>query len=76
MLLFIFYAHLNCFTVSWHILCRLVLFTAFWDCCGHFVYFYPFWYVWTKKNLATLFCRMQLVSVPIKDRCFKRLAMD
>jgi hypothetical protein len=22
--------------------------------CGHFVYFFPFWYVWTKKNLATL----------------------
>jgi hypothetical protein len=22
---------------------------------GHSVYFFPFWYVWTKKNLATLF---------------------
>jgi hypothetical protein len=22
--------------------------------CGHLVFF-PFWYVWTKKNLATLF---------------------
>jgi hypothetical protein len=21
---------------------------------GHLVYFFPFWYVWTKKNLATL----------------------
>jgi hypothetical protein len=23
--------------------------------CGHLVYFFPFWYVWTKKHLATLF---------------------
>jgi hypothetical protein len=22
--------------------------------CGHLVYFIPSWYVWTKKNLATL----------------------
>jgi hypothetical protein len=22
--------------------------------CGHLVYFVPFWYVWTKKNLATM----------------------
>jgi hypothetical protein len=22
--------------------------------CGHLVYFFTFWYVWTKKNLATL----------------------
>jgi hypothetical protein len=22
--------------------------------CGHLLYFFPFWYVWTKKNLATL----------------------
>jgi hypothetical protein len=22
--------------------------------CGHLVHFFPFWYVWTKKNLATL----------------------
>jgi hypothetical protein len=22
--------------------------------CGHLVYLFPFWYVWTKKNLATL----------------------
>jgi hypothetical protein len=21
--------------------------------CGLLVYFFPFWYVWTKKNLAT-----------------------
>jgi hypothetical protein len=21
---------------------------------GHLVYFFPFWYVWAKKNLATL----------------------
>jgi hypothetical protein len=24
--------------------------------CGHLVYFFPFWYVWTMKNLATLCC--------------------
>jgi hypothetical protein len=22
--------------------------------CGRWLYFFPFWYVWTKKNLATL----------------------
>jgi hypothetical protein len=22
--------------------------------CGHLVYVFPLWYVWTKKNLATL----------------------
>jgi hypothetical protein len=22
--------------------------------CHHLVYFLPFWYIWTKKNLATL----------------------
>jgi uncharacterized RDD family membrane protein YckC len=22
--------------------------------CAHLVYFFPFWYAWTKKSLATL----------------------
>jgi hypothetical protein len=22
--------------------------------CSHLLYFFPIWYVWTKKNLATL----------------------
>jgi hypothetical protein len=22
--------------------------------CGHLLYIFPIWYVWTKKNLATL----------------------
>jgi hypothetical protein len=25
--------------------------------CGRWLYFFPFWYVWTKKNLATLVVR-------------------
>jgi hypothetical protein len=29
---------------------HLEYFTA----CGHWVYFFPIWLVWTKKNLATL----------------------
>jgi hypothetical protein len=33
--------------------------------CGHLVYFFPFWYVWTDKNLATL---MQI-------RFFRRLSL-
>jgi hypothetical protein len=37
----IFYGHLvNCM--------------AFGIVCGNLVYFFPFWYVWTEKNLATL----------------------
>jgi hypothetical protein len=30
--------------------------------CSHLVYFFPFWYVWTKKNLATLPASLLLSS--------------
>jgi hypothetical protein len=43
----IFYDHLEYFTAIW---CNLWLFGIV---CGHLVCF-PFWYVWTKINLATL----------------------
>jgi hypothetical protein len=45
----IFYDHSEYFSVIWYNL------WPFGIVCGHFVYFFPFWYVWTKKNLATLF---------------------
>jgi hypothetical protein len=44
----IFYDHLEYFTAIWYHL------QPFGIVCGHLVYFFPFWYVWTKKNLATL----------------------
>jgi hypothetical protein len=31
--------------------------------CGHLVYFIPFWYVWTKKNLSTLLCYMECSKI-------------
>jgi hypothetical protein len=36
------------FTVIWNNL------WPFGIVCGHLYIFFPFWYVWTKKNLATL----------------------
>jgi hypothetical protein len=45
----IFYGYLEyVFTAIWYNL------WPFGFVCGHLVYFFPFWYVWTKKNLATL----------------------
>jgi hypothetical protein len=44
----IFYDHLEYFMAFWHNVCQ------FGKVCGHLVYFFPFWYVWTKKNLATV----------------------
>jgi hypothetical protein len=42
----IFYDHLEYFTAIWYNL------LPFGIVCGHLVF--TFWYVWTKKNLATL----------------------
>jgi hypothetical protein len=44
----IFYGHLEYFTATWYNL------QPFGIVCGSFGVFFPFWYVWTKKNLATL----------------------
>jgi hypothetical protein len=44
----IYYAHLEYFTAIWYNVWPLVI------NCGHLVYFFQLWYVWTKKNLATL----------------------
>jgi hypothetical protein len=44
----IFHDHLENFTSTWRIL------WPFDTVCCHLVYFPLFWYVWTKKNLATL----------------------
>jgi hypothetical protein len=43
-----FYAHLVHFTAILNILWLFCI------CCGHLVYFSPFWYVVPRKNLATL----------------------
>jgi hypothetical protein len=44
----ILYVHLEYFTVIWYNL------RPFGIVCGYLVYFFLFWYVWTKKNLANL----------------------
>jgi hypothetical protein len=45
----IFYVHLEYFTAIWYILWPFCI------VCGHMVgILFPIWYVWTKKNLATL----------------------
>jgi hypothetical protein len=46
----IFYDRLEHFTAIW---CNLWLFGIVWYSLWSFVVFFPFWYVWTKKNLAT-----------------------
>jgi hypothetical protein len=33
--------------------------------CGPLVYFFPFWYVWTKKNLATLITLNKKMHRPV-----------
>jgi phosphotransferase system glucose/maltose/N-acetylglucosamine-specific IIC component len=45
--LVIFYDHFKYFMANWY---KLLPFGIF---CGYLVFF-TFWYVWTKKNLATL----------------------
>jgi hypothetical protein len=44
----IFYDHLEYFTSIWYYLWPFDM------ACGHLVKLFPIWYVWTKKNLATL----------------------
>jgi hypothetical protein len=61
-----FYAHFKYFVAVWYILWQIFYdkyFVAIWcislllrTYCAHLVYFFPFWYVVSKKNLATLWC--------------------
>jgi hypothetical protein len=44
----IFYDHLKIFVAIWYNSWPLGI------VCGLLLYFFPIWYVWTKKNLATL----------------------
>jgi hypothetical protein len=44
----IIYDHLEHYAAIWYNLWQFGI------VCGHLVYIFPFWYVWTKKNLATL----------------------
>jgi hypothetical protein len=44
----IFYDHFENVSVIWYNL------WPFGIVCGHLIYFFPFWYVETKKNLAAL----------------------
>jgi phosphotransferase system glucose/maltose/N-acetylglucosamine-specific IIC component len=52
----IFYDHLEYFTAIWYNLWPFGIF------CGYLVFF-TFWYVWTKKNLATLNDRRLLLDI-------------
>jgi hypothetical protein len=54
----IFNAHLNYFKARWYKL------WPFGIVCGDLVYLVPFWYVWTKKNLATLDSNPSLLLEP------------
>jgi hypothetical protein len=51
-----FYDHLEYFTAIWYKLWPfgLVRGHLLYVVCGHLVYFFPIWHVWTKKYLATL----------------------
>jgi hypothetical protein len=57
----IFYDHLEYFTALWYNLWPFGI-GSLWS----FSIFFPFWYVWTKKNLATLNW-LQVLSV-VKDK--------
>jgi ABC-type spermidine/putrescine transport system permease subunit II len=56
----IFYDNLEYFMAIWHNAWQFGI------VCGHLVYVFPFWYVWTKKNLATVLKR---VSFYFWTRC-------
>jgi hypothetical protein len=51
----IFYHHFEYFTAIWY-----TRFKAVWYSLWSLGIFFPFWYVWTKKNLATLFTTLTL----------------
>jgi hypothetical protein len=42
------------FITIWNFIRHLVSYKAVWYSLRSFGKFFPFWYVWTKKNLATL----------------------
>jgi hypothetical protein len=44
---------------------------AVWRSLWLFGILFPFWYVWTKKNLATL--KYTLAGIPVKTICFSFL---
>jgi hypothetical protein len=44
----IFYDNLEYFMAIWHNVWQFGI------VCDYLVYFFPFWYVWTKANLATM----------------------
>jgi ABC-type spermidine/putrescine transport system permease subunit II len=48
----IFYDNLEYFMAIWHNACQFGI------VCGHLVFVFPFWYVKTKKNLATMLKRV------------------
>jgi hypothetical protein len=52
----IYYDHLKYFSVTWYNL------WPFGIVCSH-ISLFPFWYVWTMKNLATL--------LPVKNTAFE-----
>jgi hypothetical protein len=51
----IFYNNLEYFMAVWYNLWPSGI------VCGHLLYFFPIWYVWTKKNLATLVSRTETI---------------
>jgi hypothetical protein len=51
-----FYYHLEYFMAIWNNVWQFGI------VCGHLLYFFPIWYVWTKKNLATLVGCLQYIG--------------
>jgi hypothetical protein len=60
------------FMIMWNILWPYVWYNLwqFGIICCHLVYFFPFWYVWTKENLATLVRRRALISQTIFSQIY------
>jgi hypothetical protein len=55
------------FTIIWNIF--MAILHNLWQfgiVCGHLVYLFPFWYVWTKKHLAAT---VQSGSKPFSNHC-------
>jgi hypothetical protein len=50
--------HLEYFMAIWYNLRQLCSYSLWW-----FGIFFTFWYVWTKKNLATLYCTIYVVVI-------------
>jgi hypothetical protein len=59
-----FYDHFEYFTAICYMLWQFGI------VCSHLIHFFPFLFVWTKKNLATVCCTMSIVWCTFSLMCF------